>query len=100
MDFENYQYVNINLPIFENYQYVNINSPIEVIAKIRVLYNDDLDDVSNELIEDIEIKDINPNILIYDIPFYILMEKKPNYNNIFGSVKILITSFYGLEDEL
>ena len=74
-----------------NCQYYKLDSPIEEIAKMEVIYNDDY-----KLIEDIDVGDNIPNVLVY----FNNKDNRPNYNNIFPSVKILITNYEGLENGL
>jgi len=75
-----------------NNQYLKLDIPLEEIAKIKVEYNNE------KLIEDIEIGDEMPNVLIYIINYD--DEKQPDYGNIFGTVKILITNNKGLKNGL
>lgn len=79
---------------FENYQYIKLDLPIEKIAKIKVI--DDRNINNYKTIEDIKIEIENPNIFIYKVNF----NKEPNYYNIFPTVKILITNERGLWYEL
>jgi len=74
-------------------QYARIDLPIEEISSIVCKYGGKR---TNEMIEDIELGETMPNILIYNV--YSI--NKPNYNNIFPSVKILVTNEYGLKDGL
>jgi len=67
----------------DNYKYYKIDLPIKEIAKINVKSN-----TKNVNIENIDIENTTPNILIYQA----LIDQKPNYENIFGTVKILITN--------
>jgi len=73
-----------------NCQYYKLDSPIEEIAKMKINYT------CYKLIEDIDVGDIIPNVLVY-FNYYV---NKPNYNNIFPSVKILITNYEGLTNGL
>jgi len=73
-----------------NCQYYKLVSPIEEIAKLKV------NKINYKLIEDIDVGDTIPNVLVY---FY-KDDNKPNYNNIFPSVKILITNNQGLKNGL
>jgi len=80
---------------YNNKQYLKLDVSIEEIAKIKIKTNY----IDRRGIEDIEIGDIKPNVLIYEVGIF-YSSKKPNYENIFYSVKILITNSRGLEDGL
>jgi len=69
-----------------NCQYYKIDSPIDEIAQIKV------NKKNYKLIDNVDKADIIPNILVY----LEKEDKRPNYNNISPSVKILITNKYGL----
>jgi len=77
-----------------NCQYYKIDSPIEEIAKMKVNNNNNY-----KFIEDIDIGDIVPNILVY-FNNYDNNPIKPIYDNIFPSVKILITNNKGMKNGL
>jgi hypothetical protein len=62
-----------------NNQYLILDKSIEEISKIKIKI-----DENNQIIEDLEITEYQPNIII-------AYGEKVNYNNIYGTVKILIT---------
>ena len=66
---------------YKNNQYIRLDIPLEEIAKIEIKT-----DGNNRLIEELEIKEDEPNIII-------AYGKKVRYDNIYSSVRILITDF-------
>jgi len=74
-----------------NNQYIRLDKPVEEIAKIEIK----TDKYNNKLIEEIEINDYEPNIII---AFGI--NGKIDYCNIYSSVRILITDYKTLEGKI
>ncbi len=71
--------------IYVNNQYLRLEETIEEISKIRIKM-----DENNRMIEDLEMTEYEPNIIIAS-------GEKVNYNNIYGTVKILITDIETIE---
>ena len=70
---------------YRNNQYIKLNLSIEEISKIRLIIDD-----KNKLIEDLEIGIDEPNIIIC------YGGNKINYENIYYSVRIIITDYMTL----
>jgi len=66
---------------YTNNQYLKLDIPLNEIAKIKIKT-----DKNNKMISDLDIKEDEPNIVIaYGI------DERIDYNNIYSSVRILIT---------
>jgi len=70
---------------YSNNQYLKLDLPIYKILKINININDD----NNEKIEDFEMP--------YEMPNIVIAYGNVNYNNIIGTVKILITDYNAIE---
>jgi hypothetical protein len=73
-----------------NNQYLQLDLPLEEIQKIKVITNE-----KNKLIDDLDIND-EPNIIIACDK----NNNRINYNNIFSSVRILITDYNILKGKI